>query len=252
MPVPVAQLVFDERIVTAKKHKLYFITDAQTIAVSPFQRRTRQRGILSGGKQLLDLFAQTVQPWRSSSSVSPESRSGLRIFDVRCRMKIVGLKKTPPKLFCQYLAYCCFAGAGDSENNDDHGAFFPPPPDLLYRERDNHEQRIKNPNAHGRSLVTQWRSRHVRVADLHDDQSDPERNYSSLTDCPHRISRQIKNNAAGEQRDLQRKLRVAIIPQTKADLRCVVVIGRSRGCATRSRIQCEKTARPMIKGADLL
>ncbi len=62
MPVPAAQLLFDERIVTAKKHKLYFIADAQTIAVSTFQRRTGHDGIFSGGKQLLDLFAQTIQP----------------------------------------------------------------------------------------------------------------------------------------------------------------------------------------------
>jgi hypothetical protein len=40
----------------------------------------------------------------------------------------------------------------------------PPPPDLLYRKHDNHEQRIKNPNAHGCSLVTQWLSdKHFRL-----------------------------------------------------------------------------------------
>ena len=81
MPVPVAQLFFDERIVTAKKHKLYFITDAQTIAVSPFQRRTGQGGILSGGKQLLDLFAQTVQP-RPSIFIGQPKDAGLRIFSM--------------------------------------------------------------------------------------------------------------------------------------------------------------------------
>ena len=36
MPAPAAQLLFDERIVAAKKHKLYLIADAQTIAVSTF------------------------------------------------------------------------------------------------------------------------------------------------------------------------------------------------------------------------
>ena len=66
-------------------------------------------------------------------------------------------------------------------------------------------------------------ARHVRVADLHDDQSDSERDHSSLADCRHRISRQVESDAAGKQRDLQRKLRVAIVPQTKADFPCVVV-----------------------------
>jgi hypothetical protein len=50
-----------------------------------------------------------------------------------------------------------------------------------------------------------------------------ERDHSSLANCRHRISRQVKSDPAGEQRDLQRKLRVAIIPQTKADLPSVVV-----------------------------
>ena len=36
MPMSAAQLLFDERIVSAKKHKLYFIADAQTIAISTF------------------------------------------------------------------------------------------------------------------------------------------------------------------------------------------------------------------------
>ena len=36
MPAAAAQLLFDERIVTAKEHKLYFKADAQTIAVSTF------------------------------------------------------------------------------------------------------------------------------------------------------------------------------------------------------------------------
>src|SRR5206468_1267400 len=94
MPVPAAQLLFDERIVTAKKHKLYFIADAQTIAVSTFQRRTGQDGIFSGGKQLLDLFAQTVQP-RPSIFIG-QRMTVAHPFDVCCRMKIVGLKKTPP------------------------------------------------------------------------------------------------------------------------------------------------------------
>src|SRR5258708_32471692 len=96
-------------------------------------------------------------------------------------------------------------------------------PDPLYRRRGVHEQRIKMPIACGCTLVTQWRSRNVRVADLHNGKSDSECDYSSLADCQHRISRQVESDAAGEQRNLQRKLRVAIIPQTKPDLRCVVV-----------------------------
>ena len=36
MPVPIAQLLFDQRIVAAKKYKFYFIVNAQTIAVRTF------------------------------------------------------------------------------------------------------------------------------------------------------------------------------------------------------------------------
>jgi hypothetical protein len=36
-------------------------------------------------------------------------------------MKIVGLKKTPPKLFCQHFAHGCFASARNSENDYHHG-----------------------------------------------------------------------------------------------------------------------------------
>ena len=36
MPAAAAQSLFDECIVTAKEHKLYFKADAQTIAVSTF------------------------------------------------------------------------------------------------------------------------------------------------------------------------------------------------------------------------
>ncbi len=101
----------------------------------------------------------------------------------------------------------------------DHGALF-----LLRRpifsigERDKHKERVEDPNTRDRGFIRQWRARHVRIADLHNDQNDSERDHSSLADCRHRISRQVESDAAGEQRDLQRKLRVAIIPQTKADL----------------------------------
>jgi hypothetical protein len=119
MPVPAAQLPFDQRIVTAKKHKLYFIAHAQVIAISTFQCRTGQDGIFPGGKQPLDLFAQTVQP-RPSISIG-QRMAVAHLFDIWCRMKIVGFKKTPAEFARQQLTDSCFAGARDSENNYDHG-----------------------------------------------------------------------------------------------------------------------------------
>src|SRR5262245_55830032 len=94
---------------------------------------------------------------------------------------------------------------------------------LFHGESDKNKQRVENPNADRRGLIRQWRARNIRVADLDDDQGDAERDHSSLANCRHDISSQVKSDPAGEQCDLECKLRVTIIPQTKTDLRCVVV-----------------------------
>ena len=120
MPVPAAQLLFDERIVAAKKHKLYFIAHTQMIAISTFQRRTGQDRIFSGGKQPLDLFPQTVQP-RPSIFIG-QRMTAAHLFDVCCGMKIVGFNKTPAEFARQQFTDRCFASARDSENDYHHGA----------------------------------------------------------------------------------------------------------------------------------
>ena len=119
MPVPAAQLLFDERIVTAKKHKLYFIADAQTIAVNTLQCRTGQHGIFSGGKRSLDLLPQFFQP-RPSVFVG-QRMTAAHLLDICGRMKIVGFNKTPAEFARQQPPDRCFAGARDSENDYDHG-----------------------------------------------------------------------------------------------------------------------------------
>jgi len=61
------------------------------------------------------------------------------------------------------------------------------PSDLLHHERNQNERRVENPNAHGSRLIRQGRARHVRVANLHDDESDSKRNdsrYSLETPLP--------------------------------------------------------------------
>ena len=79
-----------------------------------------QDGIFSGGKQLLDLFAQTVQP-RPSIFIG-QRMTIAHLFDVCCRMKIVGFNKTPAEFARQQLAaHRCFSDARNSENDYDHG-----------------------------------------------------------------------------------------------------------------------------------
>src|SRR5262245_1112490 len=96
MTTPAAQLLFDQRIVAAKKYELYFVAYPQTIAVSTFQCRTGQHGIFSSGEQLLDLFAQAVQP-RPSVLVG-ERLTAAHLLNICRRMKIVGFKKLPAEV----------------------------------------------------------------------------------------------------------------------------------------------------------
>src|SRR5207244_11260714 len=85
------------------------------------------------------------------------------------------------------------------------------------------EQRVENPDAHRCRLIGQWRARHIRIADLDDEQRDPEGDYGYFANCRHHIPREIKNYPASKERDLQCKFRVAITPQTETDLPSVIV-----------------------------
>ena len=99
----------------------------------------------------------------------------------------------------------------------------PPASDLLQKERDNDEERVENPNAHGSGSVRQRSAGHERVAYLHDNQSNPKTDDGSFASCRHGIACQIKDNSSGEQSDFQSEFQAAIIPQTKANFPCVVV-----------------------------
>src|SRR5262249_49086327 len=101
MPVPATQLVFDERIVAAKKHNLYCLAHAPTVAIRPLERRTGEHGIFSSGKRLLDLLAQAFQP-RLSVFVG-QRMTAAHFFDICRLMKVVGLNETPAELSRQQL-----------------------------------------------------------------------------------------------------------------------------------------------------
>ena len=139
-------------------------------------------------------------------------------------MKIVGFNKTPAKFAREQLTDRCFAGARDSEN-DYHSwrINFSSAADLFHRERHKNKKRVENPNTRHRGFICQRRARHVRIADLNNNENKSERDHSSFANCWHRVSREVQDDPGGEQRDLQRKLRVAIIPQTKTDFPFVVV-----------------------------
>src|SRR6266576_3000634 len=98
-----------------------------------------------------------------------------------------------------------------------------PAPDLLHNERDNNEQRVENPDAHRCRLIGQWRARHIRVANLDDDQANSKADYRRFANCRHHIPREIKNYPASKERDLQCKFRVAVVPETKTNFPSVIV-----------------------------
>src|SRR6266511_672198 len=99
----------------------------------------------------------------------------------------------------------------------------PPTPNFLYEERNNHKERVENPNAHDGFLVRQWIARHVRVTYLDHNERDSESDHSCFANRRHRISRQVKHDPDAKQPDFQCELRIPIIPQTETHFPRVVV-----------------------------
>src|SRR6266536_5147543 len=95
--------------------------------------------------------------------------------------------------------------------------------DLFHEPCDEDEKRVEDPNTHCGCLVAQRRARHVSVAYLNNYESDSESDRGPLAYCRHYIACQIKDDAQRKQRVLQRKLRLAIVPQTETNLGSVIV-----------------------------
>ena len=58
---------------------------------------------------------------------------------------------------------------------------------------------------------------------LDDNEGDSERDHGCFANCRHRISRQVKHDSGAKEPNFQRKLGIAIIPQTETHFPCVVV-----------------------------
>ena len=64
MTAPMAQLLCNHRVASAKKHQLHFIIYAETFPVFSFESGTGEDRVLSRSEGPFDLLTQTFQPWR--------------------------------------------------------------------------------------------------------------------------------------------------------------------------------------------
>src|SRR5215831_19582919 len=98
-------------------------------------------------------------------------------FDICRLMKVVGFNETPAELSRQQLTDRRFTSTRNSENDYHHGplVFLRPPIFSTANATTCRKGKRSSP-----WLASQWCARHVRVADLHDNESDSERNDSCL------------------------------------------------------------------------
>ena len=80
MTAPVTQLLFNKRVVAAKKHELHIRIHTKTVAIFLFESGAGQHRVLPRGERSLDLLAQRFQPRPSLFVRQPRKLSGLRIF----------------------------------------------------------------------------------------------------------------------------------------------------------------------------
>src|SRR5882724_5044193 len=120
MTAPMAEVLCDQRIVSAKKYKLHFRADAQTLPIHSFQRGARQYRVLMRFITSANQLTQLLQP-RQSIFVCQRSPAA-HFFNIGLRMKVVCLIETPAELVREQLAQCGFSRPGNTENDHDHGA----------------------------------------------------------------------------------------------------------------------------------
>ena len=80
MTAPTTQLLFNQSVVAAEKHKFHFFAHPQTVAIFSFESRAGQHRVFPCGDRPIDLLAQTFQPRPSVCVRQPRKLSGLRIF----------------------------------------------------------------------------------------------------------------------------------------------------------------------------
>lgn len=118
MTAPLAESLFNQRMVAAEEDELHGAIRAKQIAIFSFQRRAGQHSVIARCNALFDFLPQSFQP-RLAIPVR-ERMAGAHFRDVLFRMKIVGLEKAPAQIPSEQLAHGGFAGAGNAEENDNH------------------------------------------------------------------------------------------------------------------------------------
>src|SRR5437867_7218712 len=118
MTPPLAQLLFNECVVSAKKHELHFFADAQALPIRAFQCRAGQHRVLARFERALNQLTQTLQPWPSVLVV--QRNAAMHLLDVSARMKIVCLIEMPAKFLREQFAYRSFPRSRNAENNSNH------------------------------------------------------------------------------------------------------------------------------------
>src|SRR5205814_2349086 len=105
-------------VISAKKHELHIIADAEMSAICFLQRGTCQDRVLVCGKTSFDQLSQTLQP---RPPVLIRQRNALpHLVDVRLRMETVSLIKPPTEFFCEHLTDGRFSCTRDTKNDYDH------------------------------------------------------------------------------------------------------------------------------------
>src|SRR5437870_7425954 len=118
MAAPTAQLLCDQRIVSAKKHELHFFADAQALPIRAFQCRAGQRSVLARFNALSNQVAQILQP--RPSVLIRQRNTATHFVDIGLQMKIVCLIETPAKFLREQFANGSFSCSRDAEKNYDH------------------------------------------------------------------------------------------------------------------------------------
>src|SRR5947207_5017974 len=102
MTGPLAQLLFNELVIAAKKHELNFSADAEALTIRLLQCRARQHRILACFNRSLHQLAQILQP--GPSVLIGQGNPAPHFVDVSAWMKVIRFIESPAKLFAEQSA----------------------------------------------------------------------------------------------------------------------------------------------------
>ena len=120
MTPPLAQLLFNECVVSAKKHELHFFADAQALPIRAFQCRAGQHRVLARFNALFNQVAQILQP-RPSIFIR-QRNAAMHFLNVGWRMKIIRFIEMPAEFVREQFSNRCFPSTRHAIDDHDHGA----------------------------------------------------------------------------------------------------------------------------------